>query len=93
MYVCMYLSTSVCVYVCLCLCVFMLCAMLYMWRSEGNIQKLVLSFHHVGSGDQIQFIRIGGKHCYSQCHLASPQLLICSVDGFQQWLLDMRGHS
>lgn len=25
------------------------------WRSEDNLQELVLSFHYVGSGDQTQW--------------------------------------
>ena len=26
----------------------------HMWRSEDNLLEIVLSFYHVGSGDQIQ---------------------------------------
>lgn len=33
-----------------------------MWRSKGNLLKLVLSFHHVDSGDGSQEIRFGCRH-------------------------------
>lgn len=36
------------------------------WRSEDNLWKLVLSFHHVGPGDQTQLARLSHKHPLSQ---------------------------
>lgn len=33
-----------------------------MWRSEGNLQELVLSFYYVGPGDWKQVVGLGGKH-------------------------------
>lgn len=42
------------------------------WRSEDNLQELVLSFHCVGSGDQTQVVRPGSKRVYPQSWLASP---------------------
>ena len=32
------------------------------WRLEDNLWGSVLSFHHVGPGNQAQAIRLGGKH-------------------------------
>lgn len=31
---------------------------------RGELAELVVSFHHVVSGDGIQFTRLGGKHVY-----------------------------
>jgi hypothetical protein len=41
-----------------------LCTTVYMWRWEDNLQKSVLSPHHVGSGGQTQVVRPGGKCLY-----------------------------
>lgn len=45
-------------------------AIVLVWRSEENWQDSVL--HHVGSRDQIQVDRLGGKCLYSLNYLASP---------------------
>ena len=34
------------------------------WRLEDNLWGSVLSFHHVGPGNQAQVIRLGGKHVH-----------------------------
>lgn len=34
------------------------------WRSEGNLQQSLLSFHLVGSWGQTQVCRVGGKDTY-----------------------------
>lgn len=39
-----------------------------MWRSEDNLHELVFSFHHTGSGDPTQVIRLGNM-CFD---LLSP---------------------
>lgn len=36
-------------------------AMEYVWRSEGNLQESVLSFHRVGPGHQAQVFGFVGK--------------------------------
>lgn len=36
-------------------------ATVYLWRSDDNRQKLVLSFHHFSPRDQTQGFRLGGK--------------------------------
>lgn len=48
------------------------CAITHMWRLKDNFQKLVLSFHRVGPGDQTH-VSLGGKHLYSLSHLTSPK--------------------
>lgn len=39
-------------------------AMAPVWMSEGNLQKLDLSFQHVSSRDQMQIIKTGCKYLY-----------------------------
>lgn len=42
------------------------------WRSEGKLQKSVLSSHHVGPGDHTtQVIRVGEQHFSEPPHEAS----------------------
>lgn len=42
----------ICVHKCRCV-----CATVYVWRSEDNLQKLVLSFHHVCCRNRTQVIK------------------------------------
>lgn len=44
--------------------------MAWMRRSEFSLWELALSFHSVGSRDQIQVVNCGGKDFYLQSHLA-----------------------
>jgi hypothetical protein len=55
------------------LCFYFVCASITVriWQSENNFVKLVLSFHHIGPGDQSQIIRLGGKHFYPLSYLSS----------------------
>ena len=48
-------------------------AMTWMWSSEDSFWELVLTFHHVGLGDQTQAVRLGGKCLYPLTHLEGPQ--------------------
>lgn len=32
------------------------------WRAEDNFREPVLSFHHMGSGDQTQVVKLGGNY-------------------------------
>lgn len=32
------------------------------WRSEDNLQEYVFSFHHMGSGDQTQVVKLGSNY-------------------------------
>lgn len=45
---------------------FLMCMCVHMchggWGSEDNLQKLILSFYHVGSGDQTEVVRLGSKY-------------------------------
>lgn len=40
------------------------CMCTYLWKSEDNVLELVLSFHHVGPDNRIQFIKLSGSHLY-----------------------------
>ena len=44
------------------------------WRSKDNQQESVLSFHHVGPGDQTQGIRLGGACLYPLSQLTGPKI-------------------
>lgn len=41
------------------------------WRSEDNLQELVLSFH-AGPKDQTEVGKLGGQHLYPLSHFTSP---------------------
>lgn len=45
---------------------FLMCMCVHMchggWGSKDNLQKLILSFYHVGSGDQTEVVRLGSKY-------------------------------
>ena len=43
----------------------------HMWGSEGNLQELALTFHHVGPGDEIWVGRVSSQHFYPERHLAT----------------------
>lgn len=38
------------------------CATATVWKSEDNLENLVLQFHYVGPRDGAQGFRLGGKH-------------------------------
>lgn len=42
---------------------------------RGDLEMSVLSFHHVGSRDQTQAFKLGGKHPYLLSHLTSLKYL------------------
>ena len=44
-----------------CIFIVCMCVMVRMWRSEDNLQKLVLSFHHIGPSYQTWVIRHGNS--------------------------------
>lgn len=46
-------------------------AMVCMWKSEENLQKLILSYC-IGSGDQAQVVRTDNGCLYPLNHLAGP---------------------
>lgn len=54
-------------------------ATVHVWRSENNLQMLVLSSYHLDLGNQTHVIRLGSKHHYSQRHLSAPvaQFVYC----------------
>lgn len=49
--------------------------MAHMWRSEGNLQELLLSFHHVVPRGQIQVSRPGSECLYPLSHVRASILL------------------
>lgn len=38
------------------------CMPQHVWRAEDNFREPVLSFHHMGSGDQTQVVKLGGNY-------------------------------
>lgn len=54
-------------FVCVCTVV---CTMLHMWRSAGNLWKLVLSIYYRGLRDLTWIIRLGSKSLYLLRHLS-----------------------
>lgn len=45
-----------------------MCVTVCLWRSEGNLWELLLSFPDMGSGDGTQAIRLGNKFLYLPSH-------------------------
>lgn len=41
---------------------------------ENHLGEVVLSFYHVGSQDQTQVTRLGGKLLYFQSHVVGPRI-------------------
>lgn len=39
-------------------------------KVRGQLWELIISFYYVGSGDQNQVLRLGGRHLYLLNHLA-----------------------
>lgn len=46
----------------------------YIWSSEGNFQKLLLSFYHKGSKNGTQVVRVGNKYLYPLSYLVNSYL-------------------
>lgn len=46
------------------------------WTSEGNFQKLVLSFHHARPRDPAQVFRFGRRYLYPLNQLSDPELSV-----------------
>ena len=42
-------------------------------KVKGQLSELVLSFHHVGPGDDAQALTVGSKHCYLLSHFTSAR--------------------
>lgn len=51
-------------------------AMVYLWKSENNLQGLVLSSYHEGSRDPTRDAMIVRKHLYLLSHLLASFLYI-----------------
>lgn len=60
LYILLLLCAHVCIWVYMSACV---------WRSEDNLQKLILPFHHMGLGHWAQ---VGGRCFYLLIHLTHP---------------------
>lgn len=56
---------------CICLLIYEGWDMVYVWRSEDNIQELVVSFCHVGPGDWTH-VRLSSKCLNLLSHLVNP---------------------
>lgn len=49
---------------------------MFAWRSEGNLRKSVLSFRHVGLGNQTQVARYGSKRLYLMSLFTGPTVVL-----------------
>jgi hypothetical protein len=84
--VCVWVHKCVCVWVHKCVCVWVHKCVLYgqyIWHSEDNLQKWVLSFHYVGSRVQTQVVGLASKHLYPLSQLTDPRILavVCGTGG------------
>lgn len=48
--------------------------MAHEWKSEGNLQDPILSFHHVGAGDLTQVVRHGSRYPYTMIILPALEI-------------------
>lgn len=67
------------------MCVCMRVPPVHMWKSENNMQELVLSYHHMEPGDQIQVVMLGGKDLSLPAepfHQLFKQNFICPPNGY-----------
>lgn len=56
------------------------CPTACMWRSEDNLEELVLSFYHVSFKHGAQVLGLGSKSSYLPSHLAGPSTSdFCSI--------------
>lgn len=89
-------SLCMCVCMCVCTCVCMhVCMRVYRCTYGNNWQELVLYFYHVGSCDQTQDFRLGGKCLYPLSHFTGlwtlkEQVFYCQS---QQYILTEKNHS
>lgn len=47
-----------------------------LWRTESDFQDSVLTFHHMGSEDRTQGVKLGGKHFSALKHLQTPTAVV-----------------
>lgn len=59
-----------------------ICAMSDMWKSDDNLQKLVLSLYSVSSRSWSQVIRLRNRHLYLQSHLTGSYGRFLFLFGF-----------
>lgn len=66
------LFTYLCVHLCcVCTCMWACTRNGVHWRSEENMQALVLSFHYEGCSDRTQVIRLDSTYLYPRSHFTS----------------------
>lgn len=69
-----------------------MCATMHVERPEDNLQEPILSFHHVGPGDEIWVARFVSKHLYTLKYLAaSHRFLIKGSSNGRQTALSTNG--
>lgn len=51
------------------------CTTVSIWKSEDNFQRSVLSFYHIGPGDQTQVINHGSDFMHWAILPACPQFI------------------
>lgn len=47
-----------------------------LWRTGSDFQDSVLTFHHMGSEDRTQGVKLGGKHLSPLKHLQTPTAVV-----------------
>lgn len=48
-----------------------MCTTMQVERPEDDLQELILSFYHVGPGDEIWVVKFVSKHIYTLKYLAA----------------------
>lgn len=51
------------------MCVCCVCVHMHVHGGQDSLQVLILTFYHVGSGDQTQVVSLGSKHIYPLSHI------------------------
>lgn len=62
------------------------CDTTWMWRSEGKLWELILSYH-VGSGDRTQAVGMSRRHLYVLTHLSVPLTHFLNCHIIVKWCL------
>jgi hypothetical protein len=61
-----------------------------MWRSEHKFQESVPTFHHVGSGDQTEAVRLSSKLLNLLIHIVGPLFLsLVIINGLFMFIVCM----
>jgi hypothetical protein len=80
-YVCVSMCVCVCVYVCVCECV---CVCVCVYHSiyedvQEQLKELLLSFHHVDSGVETQFVKLGTEPSFWPVTIFAVTTSVCRL--------------